>query len=165
MTTPAARTPRGRSHAPALPPERDRLRLLLAAAALPLLGLTACERDPGTGPAKVRWDRDTCARCNMVVGDRHYAAQVRGGPERRVHLFDDIGCAMFWLEGQAWAAAPETEIWVTDQRTGEWLDATRAHYVPGRKTPMYYGFGAVAQPVPGAVDYADMRARILARGR
>ena len=150
---------------PAPPPGRNRLRLLLAAAALPLLGLTGCERDPGTGPAKVKWDRDICERCKMAVSDRKYAAQVRGGPKRKVHMFDDIGCAVFWLKDQDWAAAPETEIWVTDYRTGEWIDATRAHYVPGKTTPMYYGFGAVKEPVPGAVDFATMRAQVLARGK
>ncbi len=153
---------RGRAPSPALPSRRDLLRLLLAAAALPLAG---CESDPGTGPAKVRWDRDSCARCNMVVGNRHYAAQVRGGPGRKVHVFDDIGCAVFWLERQPWAGAADTEVWVTDYRTGDWLDARRAHYVPGRVTPMHYGFGAAREALPGSVDYAAMRARILAQGR
>jgi len=145
------------------PPERRRLHLVLAAAALPLVGLTACERDPGNGPAKVHWDRDVCERCKMAVSDRKYAAQVRGGPQRRAHMFDDIGCAVFWLKDQAWAQAPDTEIWVTDYRTGEWLDARKAFYVPGKTTPMYYGFGAVREAVPGSLDFAGMQAQVLAR--
>ena len=50
-----------------------------AALALLLL-LAACSGDPGTGPAEVTWDRDACARCNMVLSDRHHSAQVRHTP-------------------------------------------------------------------------------------
>lgn len=135
------------------------------AALLGIAFLAACQKDPGTGPAQVKWDRDTCERCRMAVSDRKYAAQVRGGPKRRVFQFDDIGCAVFWLKDQPWAAAPETEIWVTDYRSGKWLDATKACYVGGKTTPMYYGFGAVGEPMPGCVDFDGMRRDVLARGR
>lgn len=145
-------------------PERGRLRFL-ALAAVPFL--PACTRDPGHGPARVHWDRDTCERCSMVVSDRHYAAQVRGGPKREVFMFDDIGCALFWLveQGIPWAEAPDTEIWVTDYRSGEWLDARQAHYLAGKTTPMAYGFAALAAPAPGSVDFTGMRAALLAKGK
>jgi copper chaperone NosL len=146
-------------------PQRGRLRLAAALVAFPIVA--ACSRDDGHGPAKVHWDRDTCKRCNMAVSDRHYAAQVRGGPKREAFRFDDIGCALFWLAEQKvpWADAPDTEIWVNDFRTGEWLDARKAHYLPGKTTPMAYGFGALAKPEPGSVAFADMKAAILAKGK
>lgn len=151
---------------PPPPGQRGRLKLLAGVALLPWLAPTAgCEGDPGHGPAKVHWDRDICARCNMMVSDRKYAAQVRGGPKRKAYKFDDIGCAMFWLRDQPWAEAPDTEIWVTDYRGGEWLDARQAHYLPGKTTPMSYGFGASKEAQAGGVDFAAMRAAILARGR
>ena len=145
-------------------PQRGRLRLL-AFAALPFL--PACSRDAGHGPARVHWDRDVCARCRMAVSDRHYAAQVRGGPKREAFKFDDIGCALFWLKEQQvpWADAPDTELWVADFRSGEWLDARKAHYLPGKTTPMAYGYGALAKPEAGSVDFATMKAAILARGK
>jgi len=65
---------------------------LLAGSAL--LILPACSRKPETGPVPIRWDQETCARCGMAISDRHYAAEVRGGPEAdrtRVWKFDDIG--------------------------------------------------------------------------
>lgn len=127
--------------------------------------LAACQKDPGTGPVQVKWDRDTCERCRMVVSDRKYAAQVRGGPKRKAHHFDDIGCAVFWLKDQPWGREPGVEIWVTDYRGGQWLDATQACYVGGKTTPMYYGYGASAEPVPGCVSFEDMRREVLARGR
>ncbi|WP_197722858.1 nitrous oxide reductase accessory protein NosL [Sulfurivermis fontis] len=120
--------------------------------------LLACSGDPGTGPAEVKWDRDTCARCRMVLSDRFYAAQIRGGPEgkkTRVYKFDDIGCAVLWLEQQPWRNDPRTEIWVTDHRTGAWIDARSAHYVQDRITPMGYGLGAQADAAEGTLQYSQ----------
>ncbi len=134
--------------------------------------LAGCgEKDPGHGPAKIHWDRDTCVRCNMIISDRKYAAQIRGGDagtgKRKVYKFDDIGCALFWLKEQdiPWADAADTEIWVTDYKTGDWLDARSAHYITGKTTPMLYGFGALREPVAGSVDFKTMKAAILAKGR
>jgi nitrous oxide reductase accessory protein NosL len=144
------------------PPQRGRLRLF-ALAALPFL--PACSRNNGRGPAEVHWDRDTCKRCSMAVSDRHFAAQVRGGPKHEAYKFDDIGCALFWLRTQPWGEAADTEIWVADYRTGDWLDARKASYVAGKTSPMAYGYGASAKPEAGGVDFATMRAAILARGK
>ncbi|GAB4290767.1 MAG: hypothetical protein Kow0096_04490 [Thiohalomonadaceae bacterium] len=126
---------------------------------LSLLGmLVACSGDPGSGPVEIKWDRDTCERCRMVLSDRLYSAQIRGGSEgtkTRVYKFDDIGCAVLWLEQQSWHSDPRTEIWVTDYRTGAWIDARSAFYIKDRITPMAYGLGAQADPVEGAMSYAQ----------
>lgn len=146
--------------------QRNRLRLF-ALAIIPLL--PACSRDTGHGPGEVHWDRDVCKRCGMALSDRHYATQVRGGPKREVFKFDDIGCALFWLKDQPWADAAETEIWVNDFRTGEWLDARKAHYLSGKTSPMAYGYGAQGgdknAPEAGGIDFAAMKADILSRDK
>ncbi len=144
-------------------PEGYRKPLILALFALLLP--TGCSNDPGTGPAEVKWDRVACERCRMVLSDRHYAAEVRVHPEGRrskVYFFDDIGCAVLWLEGagKQWADDPKTEIWVKDHRTGDWIDARTATYVEGRVTPMEYGLGAQAEPVPGGMDFTAAKRRI-----
>jgi copper chaperone NosL len=146
-------------------PQRGRLRLFALVAMPWLAPLAGCGRDANTGPAKVKWDRDVCEHCGMVISDRHYAAQIRGGPGRKAHKFDDPGCAVSWLKSQSWAQAPDTEVWVADYRSGEWLDAGQAHYVSGKTTPMNYGFGAVREAQPGAVDFATMKSQVLARSR
>ena len=126
--------------------------------------LAACSGDPGTGPVEVTWDRDACARCNMVLSDRHHSAQVRHTPSgtrrSQVWTFDDLGCAVLWLDRQPWASDPAVEIWVTDHRSSEWIDARQAHYVPGKLTPMEYGLGAQAQPGSDTLDFAGARAHI-----
>ena len=128
--------------------------------------LAACDRDPGTGPVEIKWDRVACERCRMLVSDRRYAAQVRiAEPEGRskTFAFDDIGCALVWLEGQPRAVreSPSTEIWVTDWRNGDWIDARAATYISGRLTPMEYGLGAQLQPVKGGLGFARAKERIL----
>lgn len=128
-----------------------------------LLFLGACG-DPGTGPVDVKWDRTTCERCRMILSDRRHAAQVRvptpdGGS--KVYAFDDLGCAVIWLERQPARADSATEIWVTDWRSGDWIDARTAHYVPDQSTPMAYGLGAQIEPGAGTLDYAQAREHIF----
>ena len=128
------------------------------------LVLTACSPQEVTGPGEVRWDRETCTRCNMAVGDRSYAAQVRGAPageQNKLYKFDDIGCAVIWLEKQEWKDDARTEIWVADHHNGQWLDARKAHYVTGKISPMNYGLGAQAEVAEGALDYSQAIAHIM----
>ena len=142
----------------------SRLLLLVGVASLLLL-LSACGGAPDTGPAEVKWDRTTCERCRMVVSDRKHAAQVRYLPENkkrsRVMHFDDIGCAVIWLEDKPWKDDPKTEIWVTDRHTGEWLDARSATYIKGDLTPMEYGLGAQAESASDGLDFEQASAHIF----
>jgi copper chaperone NosL len=100
----------------------------------------------------------------MVLSDRHHAAQVRiQVPDGRsaVFFFDDLGCAVVWLEGKPFRDDPRTEVWVTDWRSGSWIDARQAHYVRGQVTPMEYGLGAQSDPAPDALDWAAAKRRIF----
>jgi hypothetical protein len=136
----------------------------LFAGLLLLLLLGACSGDPGTGPKEVKWDRDACERCRMVLSDRHYSAQVRVFPEGKrpkVFFFDDIGCATLWLEGKAWDDDPKTEIWVTDHRSGAWIDARTVTYVQEKITPMEYGLGAQPEPAPGGLDFEQAKRHVV----
>ena len=133
---------------------------------LAALLLTACSGDPGTGPIDVKWDRDTCSRCNMVLSDRQHSAQVRYTPtdstRSRVWKFDDLGCALLWLDQQPWRDTGAVEIWVNAHDSGEWIDARSAHFVTGRQTPMQYGLGAQRQAGPGTLDFARAREHVYA---
>jgi copper chaperone NosL len=120
-----------------------------------MLGLLVGCSQPTTGPVEVKWDRDACHRCRMVLSDRQHAAEVRVNREGRskVYKFDDVGCAVLWLEKQSWKDTAKTEIWVTDYRDGHWIDARKAYYVPGQITPMEYGLGARDTPVDGGLTF------------
>lgn len=128
-----------------------------------------CGGDPGTGPVEVKWDRTTCERCRMVLSDRHHGAQVRlpAAMEGRSKVlpFDDIGCALVWLETQPGKDDPRIEIWVNDWRNGGWIDARRATFLAGQVTPMEYGLGAQSDPHPDGLDFALARERVLTQER
>lgn len=140
---------------------RQVLGLLPGAAAAAALGACA---DKGTGPAEVRWGKENCAYCGMIVDDPRFAAQIRGGSKRKVWKFDDLGDAVLWLAKQPFADDPATEFWVGDSDKGGWIDARTAWFLEGRKSPMAHNFGAVPDRRPGALDYAAWTRIIRERG-
>lgn len=129
--------------------------------------ISACG-DPSTGPVDVKWDRTACEQCRMVLSDRNHAAQIRvrePDGRSRAHAFDDLGCALIWLENKPARNDPTTEIWVNDWRTGDWIDARTAFYAPGQVTPMEYGLGAQPDSAPGTLTFEQARVRILGHKR
>ena len=143
-----------------------RRRVLVLGAAAALLPLAACDHGPETGAVAVHWDRDTCVLCRMMISDAKFTAQVRGGPGRDLVKFDDIGCAINWLNDQPWAGDPETEIWIADHASTRervvWLNARAAWYRRGPASPMAYNFAASATPGDGALRFEDLTGAILA---
>ena len=132
-------------------------RILLLAV---LLAISSCQDADTDGPEPVKFDRDTCQRCGMIISDRLFAAEVRGGPRQKVSKFDDVGCAVAWLAAQPFAADPATRLWVSRASNGTWVNARAAHYVGGRTSPMGYGFGAVDPTEPG-VGFESMRQQVV----
>jgi nitrous oxide reductase accessory protein NosL len=121
------------------------------------------------GVVPIRWDRDKCDHCGMMISDYRFAAQARGGPKDETLRFDDIGCAVLALARRPWGEDPATRVWVADiasrQDAVSWLDARRARYLPGRSSPMGYDLGATTEPRAGGVDYEEMRRRVAAMER
>jgi len=71
--------------------------------------------------------------------------------------FDDIGCATLWLKDQQWKNDPETQIWVADHRSGEWIDARTATYIRKNNSPMGYDLGAQAEAEPDGLTFAEAK--------
>lgn len=155
----------------------DRRRFLGLFALTPIAAALAACGDKGDWPEgmhPVKWDRDTCVRCNMVISDRRFAAEMRGGEKNTVFKFDDIGCLVFWLRDKAaqfpWMSEPATRLWVAEY-SGDagapvrWLDPRAAHFIAGRISPMGYNMAAVPAARPDSVDYEAMRRYILAFGK
>lgn len=139
-----------------------------------VVALSGCKKDNWPeGMSEIKWDRNTCIRCNMVISDRRFAAEIRGGPNQTVFMFDDIGCLLFWLRDKIdkypWMTDAATRLWVADSDSKsrdemQWLDPRQASYVK-KTSPMAYNFGAVGSPLPGSVDFNDMRRLTLAKGK
>jgi copper chaperone NosL len=152
----------------------ERREFLLCSGSLLLAPLAGCGKkgDWPEGMAEIKWDRDTCVRCNMVISDPRFAAEMRGGEKDVAFKFDDIGCLVFWLRDKAaqhpWMAEPATRMWVADSSdmSGKtWLDARRAHYLGGRLSPMGYNFAAARDAVSGGLTFEAMREQVLAKGK
>jgi copper chaperone NosL len=99
----------------------------------------------------------------MVISDRSFAAQVRGDAKAETAKFDDLGCALKWLDSQPFADSPAARVWVARQRDGVFVDARAVRYSSGASTPMGFGFAAVG--AEGPLTFADVRAQVRNVGR
>jgi len=124
-----------------------------------MLVLSACS-EYGTGPVAVKWDRDACERCRVVLSDRYHAAQIRGGPtgkKAKVYKFDDTGGAIAWLQDKSGKHDAETELWVNEHRDERSIDGYSTTCLSGQRTPMDFGMGAQAEPAEGGVSFQQAR--------
>lgn len=103
---------------------------LLACAAL---ALVACE--DADAPLAPAWGKQRCGHCSMIVGDERFAAQAIDQQGDRL-FFDDVGCLATYLHEHPQAR----HAWVLSR--GSWVDARKASFRAGAKTPMDYGFEA-----------------------
>lgn len=131
---------------------------------LGLLFLSACWENKNTGPVEIKFGRDQCVFCGMAIEDPRFAAQIRGGEKHKAYKFDDLGDALTWLKRQSWADDPKLEIWVGDINTGKWIDAKKAFYLQGVRSPMDHGYGAVSAASDKTIGFEEMKKRVYERG-
>ncbi len=137
--------------------------VVLAVLAVGMLGRRA--GDGPIVPPDVVYGQDVCARCNMIISDRRFAAAlvVREADGRRAtHAFDDIGCAVEF-QGQDHGAQVLAQ-YVADYAGRQWLDARAAAYVAGGwiVSPMGYGIAACADPQAAAALSKSSGGQVLA---
>lgn len=131
---------------------------------------TGCEEKSKTEFSKVHWDRDMCARCVMVVSDRHNTAQVKNPQTGKKYMFDDIGCTILWFKDDKIAWQDKAIIWITDVNTGKWIDARTAFYDTENITPMAYGFSAhktkdTIKKGQEIIDFTEVSKRVIKIGK
>lgn len=124
--------------------------------------LAACSEEPPTGPVPIKYGRDTCDFCRMIISDPRFATQVRGGPGHKAYKFDDIGEALVYLSLQPWKDEANVEIWVMDVDKGKtWLAAKDAHFVPVGISPMGFNYGAISKPRAGSLPFPEFREKAM----
>jgi nitrous oxide reductase accessory protein NosL len=100
-----------------------------------------CDSKIDMNPKDVKIDRDICTHCKMVISSANYAAQIVTENGKH-YFFDDIGCALAWLNLKDKETQKSSYIYVADFQTTEWIDARKAYYTSGANSPMHYGFAA-----------------------
>ena len=131
-----------------------------------LLGLSGCEKKPVGAVQQMHWDRDMCERCKMAISERKFAVQIIDPQTGKDYKFDDIGCAVLWMDEEKIPWKEKAIIWITDAKTGKWIDARKAIYVDGAITPMAFGFAAYTKETlpqgKETFDYSQVAKKIEA---
>ncbi len=122
--------------------------------------ITSCsERNDEQLPVDFVWDRVVCERCKMALSDHRYSVQVIDD-KGEAHFFDDIGCSILWLKGQAWKDKSRT--WVNDVKTTDWIEAKKANWIFGdSNTPMGFGFAATLSPVTDVLAFETVKNQVV----
>jgi copper chaperone NosL len=109
---------------------------------------------PRSGPEPVRYGRDACARCRMLLSEPGFAGEIRDA-RGNLARYDDLGC----LLGALREAHTQTQAWVEDHRSRALVPLLSAALVAGGsvRTPMGHGIVAFA-------DAQDARAFAEERG-
>lgn len=130
-----------------------------------LFSLNNCSGEIDTNPKEVKYDREVCERCKMIISVRNYAAQTINPENGKRYYWDDIGCAILWFDEEKITWEDSAITYVKDVKTGEWLDVKKAHWTYGAITPMDFGFSAHKEPQEGVknYDYAYVRDRVLGK--
>jgi len=114
---------------------------LLLLISLMIITVGCEQRDPNE-PHKVHFDRDMCERCKMVISDRNYVAQIVDVEKNRAYNFDDIGCAVIWMDKNSEKFSKKHKFFVADKSTGEFIETINANWTTGSTTPMDFGISA-----------------------
>ncbi len=118
--------------------------------------LAGCTQEAG-GPAEIALGSDQCANCRMVIVSQTTAAQIVA-PGDEPTLFDEVGCLRDSLAHTPLQA--DAVAYVTDHRTGAWIDARRAVFTQARTaTPMASGIIAHADAASRDADPAARAGR------
>jgi nitrous oxide reductase accessory protein NosL len=138
--------------------------LLFFVGILFFVGSTGCEKKQKGVAEQMHWDRDMCERCKMAISERKFAVQIVDPKTDRHYKFDDIGCAVLWMDEEKIPWKDGAIIWITDAKSGKWIDARKARYVAGAITPMAFGFAAYTEETlpQGAkvLDFATISRKI-----
>jgi len=101
-----------------------------------------------------------CPQCNMFLVEKEYTAQAIT-TDNKTHFFDDPGCLVLWIEENHKVSEKDIVKWVYASDTKKWINAEKAFYSINDKTPMNYGFGAYEKTIDNAIDYNEMKLKML----
>lgn len=118
-----------------------------------------------TNPKEVKFDREVCDRCKMIISVRNYAAQTINPETGKRYYWDDIGCAVIWFDENEIDWEDKAITYVKDVDTSKWLNVKDAYWTYGALTPMDYGWSAHELKQEGKENkkYSYVRDQILGK--
>ncbi|MDR2790316.1 MAG: nitrous oxide reductase accessory protein NosL [Campylobacteraceae bacterium] len=128
------------------------------------LFFVGCDSRIDMSAKDIKIDRDVCAHCKMVISSANYAAQVVTKDGKR-YFFDDIGCALAWLDLKDKEMQESSYIYAADFQSAEWINAREAYYTSGANSPMHYGFAAHKKDLEDAenFDFAHVKKAVIGK--
>lgn len=114
------------------------MNLKIRSALFLLLIVMAC--GPKSDLPEIRYGRDTCDWCGMLISEERFAAMFRAH-SKAVRRFDDFGCAILHRAENQEAIE---KFWVKHYKNSNWLEMDQSFFVHSEEliTPM--GNGVVA---------------------
>ena len=104
------------------------------------LAVALWPRSTGDGPEPVRWGRDACAHCRMILSRPGFAGELRDR-DGRLTRYDDLGC-LFTALARVHTQTPEG--WVEDHAGHGWVPLLGATFVRGAGSSTPMGSGLLA---------------------
>ncbi|MDR0250569.1 MAG: hypothetical protein LBI35_04560 [Burkholderiales bacterium] len=109
--------------------------------ATPLLAFAQNQKAEAV-PREIKLEQDTCTRCKMVLKDRLNSAQIIDPETGEMLMFDDLGCAVAWLDEKKPAWRSNAVVYVNDATDGTWLRMDEAVLASPYPTPMKFDIAA-----------------------
>jgi len=122
-----------------------------------VLSFLGCEKENVKGPHKIHYDRDMCTECKMVISDRNYAVQIVNPIKNKAYNFDDIGCAIIWMDKSTEKWLDTAPMYIADQKTSKLIPSREVYWAKGFTTPMDFGFAAFkVKPEGKTYDFLEV---------
>lgn len=96
-------------------------------------------------------------KCMMMIRSKVHSAQLTT-KSGNTWFFDDIGCLVLWIADKDFKESAKI---YTFSKEGKWIDARKAYYVLGAKTPMMFGFTSYESAQKDSVDFKQMSLDII----
>lgn len=133
--------------------------LLALSVSLTLIGV-GCSGEDTSGPPDIKYGRDVCEQCHMIISEPRYAAAYRNA-SGKAFKFDDIGDMV--THAVKAGESDGKRAWVHDYKTEEWIAAGDAWFVrsPDIQTPMGGGIIAFTKQNEAEQFVADEGGKLL----
>jgi copper chaperone NosL len=139
---------------------KNRIPLLVLVLLLAIVA-GACAKAEASGPPDIKYGRDICVQCGMIVSEAKFAAAYTtpGGTKLS---FDDVGDLLLYQRSESDPIDPN-EAWVHDYVTEEWVPVSDAFFVPTLSvaTPMGHSIISFADEASARAFASDVDGEVL----